>query len=213
MLDYPDRTACIFWFAGCNMRCVYCYNPDIVTGKGKISFDRALDFLDQRAGLLEGVVLSGGECTLHKGLTEFIGKIKIRGYKVKIDTNGSAPLLLEKLICDNQVDYVALDFKALPRTFRKITLSSLYEKFSQSLDIMIRAKAAFEVRTTVHSGLIDKADLQEMIAFLEGSGYAGDYFIQHFVNDTPTLGNLPRSQKILSADDVSSSSIRVIFRS
>jgi pyruvate formate lyase activating enzyme len=212
LLDYPDKTACILWFAGCNMRCLYCYNPDIVNGKGKISFDQALNFLDKRGSLLDGVVLSGGECTLHKGLPDFVDKLKKRGYDVKIDTNGSAPLLLEKLIQTGQIDYVALDFKALPQTFKKITVSDLYKNFEQSLKILLRHDIAFEVRTTVHSDLIDKNDLHKMVLFLEDSGYAGNYYIQHFVNDTPTLGNLGRSQKILTAEDFTASGIQVIFR-
>ena len=212
LLDYPDKTACILWFAGCNMRCVYCYNPDIVNGKGTKSFDDALTFLDKRGNLLDGVVLSGGECTLHKGLPDFIAKLKERGYHVKIDTNGSKPQLLEQLIQTGLVDYIALDFKALPRTFKKITVSNLYDKFNQSLNMMLRNNIPFEVRTTVHSDLISKNDMQEMILFLEQSGYSGKYFVQYFVNDTPTLGDLGPSRKILIAEDFTSSSIQVIFR-
>jgi len=212
LLDYPDKTACILWFAGCNMRCLYCYNPDIVNGKGKISFERALHFLDQRGTLLDGVVLSGGECTLHKDLPEFIFKLKDRGYSVKIDTNGSTPLLLEKLIQAGQIDYVALDFKALPHAFKKITVSELYRNFEQSLHILLRSNIDFEVRTTVHSDLITKDDLLQMAAFLEQSGYLGNYYVQHFVNDTPTLGDLPSSRKILTPEDFTSSGIPVIFR-
>ncbi len=212
LLDYPDKTACILWFAGCNMRCLYCYNPEIVNGKGKISFDQALHFLDQRGTLLDGVVLSGGECTLHKGLPGFTAKLKQRGYSVKIDTNGSAPLVIEKLIQAGQIDYVALDFKALPHAFKKITVSDLYRNFEQSLNILLRNNIDFEVRTTVHSNLITKEDLEKMALFLEQSGYTGNYYVQHFVNDTPTLGDLPHSRKILTAEDFSSSGIPVIFR-
>jgi pyruvate formate lyase activating enzyme len=212
LLDYPDKTACILWFAGCNMRCLYCYNPDIVNGKGKISFQQALDFLDKRGSLLDGVVLSGGECTLHKGLPDFICKLKQRGYSVKIDTNGSTPLLLEKLIQTRQVDYIALDFKALPHTFKKITVSDLYKNFEQSLKILLRHNMNFEVRTTVHSDLIDKDDMTRMIEFLETLGYTGNYYIQHFVNNTPTLGDLEMSRKILTAEDFNASGIPVIFR-
>ena len=212
MLDYPDKTACILWFAGCNMRCLYCYNPDIVNGKGKISFGEALNFLDKRKNLLEGVVLSGGECTLHKGLSEFISQIRERGYKIKIDTNGSAPQLIEKLIQSKQVDYIALDFKALPRNFKKITVSNLYEKFNQTLRILLQNNIDFEVRTTVHSDLISKDDLQEMITYLEKMGYSGNYYVQYFVNDTPTLGDLGPSRKNMTAEDFPSSGIQPIFR-
>ncbi len=211
MLDYPDRAACIFWFAGCNMRCLYCYNPEIVDGKGKLGFDDALKFLDKRRGLLDGVVLSGGECTLHHGLIDFVSEIRRRGLGVKIDTNGSMPKVLEKLVHSGQVDYVALDFKALPATFRKITVSDLYKKFDDSLRMLLSSDTRFEVRTTVHSQLIPEADLRKMVNYLESTGFRGDYFIQQFVNDTPTLGNLENSMRI-SPKDLSTSAIRVIFR-
>ncbi len=212
MLDYPDRAACIFWFAGCNMRCLYCYNPEIVNGKGKLCFDDALKFLDRRGNLLDGVVLSGGECTLHQGLPNFIREIKSRGLEVKVDTNGSMPLLLENLVKDKLIDYVALDFKALPRTFKKITISDLYRKFEQSLGILLKNDVNFEVRTTIHSDLITKNDLHEMVGYLQNVGYNGNYFVQNFVNDTPTLGNLGRSTRILNPEDFSTSGIQVIFR-
>ena len=212
MLDYPDKAACIFWFAGCNMRCLYCYNPDIVTGKGKLGYSDGLKFLDKRRGLLDGVVLSGGECTLHKGLPDFITEVKDRGLQVKIDTNGSTPKVLEDLLKNDKADYIALDFKAPPKTFRKVTVSNLYGKFEQSLKVLLANKARFEVRTTFHSDLISADDLHEMVSILSDFGYSGNYFIQHFVHDTPTLSPLSRSKRILNAQDFSTSTIQVIFR-
>lgn len=212
LLDYPDKTACILWFAGCNMRCLYCYNPDIVTGKGKLGYEDALKFLDRRGRLIDGVVLSGGECTLHKGLPEFIGKVKERGYKVKIDTNGSMPLLVENLILKGLIDYAALDFKAMPHSFKAITLSNLFSKFEQTLSLLLKHDMQFEVRTTVHSSLIDKKHLAEMIYYLECKGYNGNLYVQHFINGTPTLSNLPPSLKNLTAEDFKASNIQVIFR-
>ena len=76
LLDYPHQSACILWFAGCNMRCLYCYNPEIVLGKGKLTFQDALDFLHTRKNLLDAVVFSGGECLLHKNCLEFIATVK-----------------------------------------------------------------------------------------------------------------------------------------
>ena len=212
LLDYPDMTACILWFAGCNMRCLYCYNPDIVNGKGKFTYKDALHFLDRRGKLLDGVVLSGGECTMHHHLVEFLTELKSRGYSVKIDTNGSNPLLLEKLIQKGLVDYMALDYKALPTTFENITGSRLYDKFTQTLTLLLDRKFKFEVRTTVHSDLICAADLQKMVAFLDDQNYSGNYYIQRFVNDTRTLGNLGPSLITYDTKDFSLSDIQVIFR-
>lgn len=210
LLDYPDRTACILWFAGCNMRCVYCYNPDIVLGKGKLSFDDALAFLDRRGALLDGVVLSGGECTAHHNLEPFLKSLKHRGYQVKVDTNGTAPLLLEHLIQSELIDDIALDFKALPKSFESITGSRHFDTFQRTLDILLRLGTRFEVRTTVHSALISPGDLREMAVYLYDKGYRGKYFIQHFVNGSSTLEPLPYSTKI--EEDFSSSEIQVIFR-
>src|SRR5690606_32859804 len=119
LLDYPNHPACILWFAGCNMRCLYCYNPDIVLGKGKLSVDDARNFLKSRQSLLQGVVFSGGECTLHPDLVPLARIAKTMGYQVKIDTNGTKPEVLEKLLNEKLVDYIAMDFKGLGEKHRE----------------------------------------------------------------------------------------------
>ena len=129
LLDYPHQSACILWFAGCNMRCLYCYNPEIVLGKGKLTFQHALDFLHTRKNLLDAVVFSGGECLLHKNCLEFIATVKKMGFLVKIDTNGSKPKVLQALLQQKTIDYVALDFKSLPNTFEKISSSEACKQF------------------------------------------------------------------------------------
>ena len=105
LLDYPNHSACIFWYAGCNMRCLYCYNPEIVLGKGAITFFETISFLKTRQGLLDAVVFSGGECLMHKKIVQQIQEIKAMGFLVKIDTNGSKPAVLKQLIDENLIDY------------------------------------------------------------------------------------------------------------
>ena len=194
LLDYPHKTACILWFAGCNMRCLYCYNPDIVLGKGKLSFQEALKFLKTRINLLDGVVLSGGECTLHKNIIDLILEIKKLGFLVKIDTNGTTPKTLDGLIKEKLIDYVALDFKAPTNKFESITKSNLYSEFFCSLKLLINNKVPFEVRTTLHSSLLDQNDIQKMIDVLEEFDYKDFYFIQKFMNDTETLTGIENSK-------------------
>ena len=194
LLDYPHKTACILWFAGCNMRCLYCYNPDIVLGKGKLSFQEALKFLKTRVNLLDGVVLSGGECTLHKNIIDLILEIKKLGFLVKIDTNGTTPKTLDGLIKEKLIDYVALDFKAPTNKFESITKSNLYSEFFCSLKLLINNKVPFEVRTTLHSSLLDQNDIQKMIDVLEEFDYKDFYFIQKFMNDTETLTGIENSK-------------------
>lgn len=195
LLDYPDKTACILWFAGCNMRCLYCYNPDIVLGKGKISYEEALKFLKTRVNLLDGVVLSGGECTLHKNLIKLIVEIKKLGLLIKIDTNGTNPDIIKYLLKENVLDYVALDFKAPTDKFKSITKSNLYTSFISTLKLLINSAIPFEVRTTLHSSLLSQNDIQQMIDVLEKVNYKGVYYIQNFMNNTKTLSELENSKK------------------
>lgn len=196
LLDYPNKTACILWFAGCNMKCIYCYNPDIVFGKGKIDFSEVLLFLQKRKQLLDGVVFSGGECTLHKDIESYIEKIKQMGFAVKIDTNGSSPKVIEQLLQKKLIDYVALDFKATLNKFEQITQSKLFNCFQETLRILNKSNTSFEVRTTVHSDLHFNSDIQKMIHYLESENYKGTYFLQQFVNNTDTVGKINSSKSI-----------------
>lgn len=211
-LDYPDKTACILWFTGCNMRCGYCYNPDIVKGKGRYSIQQALEFIDSRKHLLEGVVLSGGECTLHRCILPLSAAIRHMGLMVKIDTNGSNPGMLQELLRDGAADFVALDFKAPREKFHAITKSALFGAFDRSLSILLDATVRFEVRTTVHPQLLDHTDLAAMISYLEQKGYRGTYYIQHFVNDTPTLDRLANAGPYPDFLELSTPLIKVQLR-
>lgn len=211
-MDYPDKMACILWFAGCNMRCLYCYNPDIVLGKGKLSFDEALSFLQSRKGLLDAVVFSGGECVLHKNIIPLIQKVKEMGFMVKIDTNGSSPDVLQQLIDFNQIDYIALDYKATESKFQSITQSDFYDSFEKSLDLILKHRISFEVRTTFHSDLLTEEDLMEMIRLLESKNYVGNYYIQYFKNNLKTLSKLERSTNRIEPGRLSTPTIKIILR-
>ncbi|GGA81450.1 anaerobic ribonucleoside-triphosphate reductase activating protein [Flavobacterium palustre] len=212
LLDYAHQSACILWFAGCNMRCLYCYNPEIVLGKGSISFEKTLAFLHSRKNLLDAVVFSGGECLLHKNIIELIIEVKKMGFLVKIDTNGSKPNILKTLIEKQLIDYVALDFKTLPEHFEKITQSLLFSPFEKSLHLLLESPLPFEVRTTVHSELLTEKDIQQMIVYLEKKNYTGNYYIQHFVNDVKTLEKLGHSFRKLDSQQLSTPKINVHFR-
>lgn len=189
LLDYPDKIACILWFAGCNMRCSYCYNPDLVYGNAKIGYEEILSFLKKRVNLLDGVVLSGGECMLSKEIFSLVYEIKSMGYCIKIDTNGSKPGKLCNLIERGLIDYVALDFKAPASKMFAITKSFLYSEFLQSLRLLKNSNIAFEVRTTFHSDLLSSFDVKEMIKLLESEGYTGNYYLQAFRNGVETIGD------------------------
>lgn len=212
LLDYPHHSACILWYAGCNMRCSYCYNPEIVFGKGTIEFSKVLSFLKTRKGLLDAVVFSGGECMIHKNIRAQIQEVKALGFAVKIDTNGSKPEVLKQLIEENLIDYIALDFKSVPDKFQKITKSNLVVPFLETLKIITNSKIAFEVRTTYHSDLLNENDIKAIIAILEAYNYNGNYYIQYFRNNTETIEKLDWSLKNLSSDSLSTKNIQVVFR-
>ncbi len=212
LLDFPDQTACILWFAGCNMRCRYCYNIDIVKGKGKLAFEDALIFLNTRKGLLDGVVFSGGECSLHLNIDSFIREIRQMGFRIKMDTNGTSPRKLRELIDDELLDYVALDFKALRNNFYRITQSDHFSKFEKSLDLLVNSGIRYEVRTTVHSALMNKEMIREMISFLEKKNYQGTYYLQHFFNDCPTLGELENDYQRMDLRHLHSEQFKIAIR-
>lgn len=212
LLDYPHKSACILWFAGCNMRCLYCYNPEIVRGKGTLSFEKILSFLHSRKNLLDAVVFSGGECVLHKNILPLIAEVKKMGFLVKIDTNGSSPDTMQKLLDQNQIDYIALDYKSPKSKFQSITQSDLYDSFEKTLDLILKTKVPFEVRTTYHSDLLSEEDLREMVGFLESKNYAGNYYIQYFKNNVETLSKLDRSDNRIDCEKLSTSNIKIVLR-
>ncbi len=211
LLDYPDKSACIIWYVGCNMRCLYCYNPEIVLGKGTTTFSEAISFLKSRQGLLDAVVFSGGECLLHKNIVEHINQVKSMGFLVKIDTNGSNSDVLRQLIDKNLIDYVALDFKAIKDSFQQITKSDLFPPFEKSFEILLQSNIKFELRTTHHSELISDEELNAMLYYLDSKNYKGNYYIQVFRNNTDTLGDLPYSKRI-NAINYSPLHFNVVFR-
>ncbi|WP_457563035.1 anaerobic ribonucleoside-triphosphate reductase activating protein [Caminibacter pacificus] len=197
-LDFPGRLAAIIWFSGCNMRCPYCYNKDVVFGEKRIEEDEILVFLKKRVGLLDGISFTGGEATLYKNLIPFSQKIKDLGFDIKLDTNGLNFDVIRNMVEKNLVDYIALDFKAPPEKFELITKNRHYEKFEKTLDFLIGSDVDFEVRTTVHTALLDENDINEIIKILHQKGYKGTYYLQnYFETEKETIGNIgPQKRKL-----------------
>lgn len=194
-VDYPDHLACIVWFSGCNMRCDYCYNKEIVFAKsGNYTTNDVLEFLKTRVNMLEAVVLSGGEASSHD-LVEFCQDIKKLGFKIKLDTNGTYFWQVKELLDLKLLDFVALDYKAPKEKFTKITHSNKYDEFSKTLDYLLNEFEDFEVRTTLHSDLLNTNDINEIIKDLTSRGYNKNYYIQMFQDTGESIANLstPRS--------------------
>ena len=204
MLDFDGITACIVWFVGCNMSCIYCYNTQIATSEGKISNEEFNKFLKSRIGKLDGVVFSGGECTLCEDFLDLAKDVKRLGFLLKVDTNGSNPSVIKKAIELNLIDFIALDFKADEKNFGLITNSNLYENFLQSLRYLISINFNFEVRTTVHSDFLDEKTIEKMAKILEFEGYKGEYFLQNFLYTEENFGCIGEPKSKFDPSKISS---------
>ncbi len=210
-LDFPNHLACIVWMVGCNMRCDYCYNKDIVFSKeGELSFSEVLSFLEKRVGLLDGIVLSGGEATLHS-LIPFCKEIKKLGFKIKLDTNGLNFNQIQELIELNLLDYIALDYKAPAYKFKDITHSNQFVLFSQTLDMLIKNDIEFEVRTTVHNDLLNEDDINFICTDLIKRGYDKIYYLQSFLETNNNIGQLNQSSKIFDKLSLSNK-LKIVWR-
>ncbi len=205
MLDFPGKTSCIIWISGCNMRCAYCHNPQIIKSIGRKDQEDVLAFLKKRQGLLEGVVVSGGEATLYPGLASFIQKIKNMGYAVKLDTNGLRPETVRTFIENRTLDYLALDYKAPPEKFKLVTGVEKYALFSRTLDLLCGQDVIpFEVRTTVHTQLLQEEDVSAIIRDLDDRGYQGTYYVQNYQAEggCGILKNLGAQKRLLQCDQL-----------
>lgn len=171
LIDYPGKIACVVFTGGCNLKCKYCHNKDLVLHPNKfvsIEPDTIFEFLESRKGKLEGVVISGGEPTIQDGLVDFIYKIKQLDYEVKLDTNGFNPKPVKELVSNLLVDEIGLDFKGTPNTIREITqVEANYGNFIETLDFLRTFGIPLDVRTTVHRSLLKVKDLEEMYTILQ----------------------------------------------
>lgn len=215
LLDFPGKVACILWLRGCNLFCQYCYNVSLVTGTATPSGDRTdyLDFLGDRVGFLDGVVLSGGECTLCPDLIPICRQIRRLGFAIKIDTNGTRPSVVKTLVEEGLCDYIALDYKAPSEHFGAVTgRPDLFSAFSSTLDYLIASTTAFEVRTTVHPDLLTEDHVNTIIRDLTKRGYEGNYFVQNFYQTNQTLNSLPSPTRPFDRNRLDASAIPVHFR-
>ena len=171
LVNYPGQVACIIFTRGCNFRCSYCQNGTLLTNnqdKGIISEQTILEYLDKRKNVLDGICISGGEPLLQKDIYIFIQKIKERGLKVKLDTNGSNPKLLQKLIDDQLLDYVAMDIKNISAKYNK-TINIKKFEFSlikESINILKNSNIEHEFRTTIVKGMHTIEDLKEICTYI-----------------------------------------------
>jgi len=179
LIDYPGYMACTVFVFGCNFRCGFCHNPELVIDDGRepLKEEDFFNFLKERKDFLEGVCITGGEPTLYEDLPDFIKKIKDLGYLVKLDTNGTNPEMLEKLINQKLIDYVAMDIKAPIEKYEKIVNAKVdKEKIKKSIEIIKSSEIDYEFRTTATPDLTEN-DFLEIAKWIKGSK---KYYIQQF---------------------------------
>ena len=171
LLDYPDTISAIIWTVGCDFLCPFCYNKDLVLGKvGVIPEEEVLSFLEKRKGMLEGLVISGGEPLMQKDIVQFAEKVKKLGYLIKIDTNGMYPEKLKELIDKKLVDYIAMDVKAPNSKYDELTdVKTDIKKIEKSIEIIRNSKLDYEFKTTFVPELLTKEDIVSIAKWLKGS--------------------------------------------
>jgi pyruvate formate lyase activating enzyme len=199
-IDFPGTVSTVLFFSGCNLKCPYCHNPDIVkTGPhGGISPDDIWDFLEKRKGMIEGVVLSGGEPTLHACLADAVPAIKHLGFRVKLDTNGMLPGKITSL----SPDYLALDVKTAPRLYREL-LASPYDDTEQrlfrSVGIAREMGDAAEIRITVAPGIVDREIINEIGELVYG---VKKVFLQPMQKKRDLLDPTIMEREMVSASEI-----------
>lgn len=177
LLDFPGKIACIIFTGGCNYRCKFCHNPEFVLpeelAKISASFipeEAALNFLKQRKGMLEGVVISGGEPTVMPDLEKFIVKVREHGFAVKLDSNGNHPEVFRSLIEKKLVDYIAMDFKTGLDEYEKLVGNGVQkEKVLESINLLKEGKVDYEFRTTLIREVHTKEILERMQETMKGA--------------------------------------------
>ena len=192
LLDFPGHVACTVFLGGCDFRCPFCHNFELVDGTAPaVMEDREFfSFLEKRHGLLDGVAITGGEPCLHPGLPALMGKLKAMGYAVKLDTNGMHPERLAAILGEGLADYVAMDIKNSPEKYaRTAGLEALdLAPVRRSVALLMNGDVDYEFRTTVVDELHEAADFEAIGAWIAG---ARRYFLQAFTDrDTVPFGNL-----------------------
>ena len=201
LIDYPGKMAATIFTSGCNLRCPFCHNPELVLPKEiskskKLPLKEVFSFLKERKGFLDGVVICGGEPTIHNDLYDFCSEIKRIGFLIKLDTNGYNPEMLEKLIDKELIDYIAMDIKAYKEKYDKLAGVKVdLEKIEQSIELLKNRAKDYEFRTTLVPGIIEKEDILKIVQWIAP---ARKYVIQNFSNKQPLINQELSNEKPFS---------------
>jgi pyruvate formate lyase activating enzyme len=186
LMDYPGKISAVIFTQGCNFRCPYCHNPELVKPElyqECLPEDEIFSYLEKRRGKLEGVTITGGEPAIQKDVLKFARRIKAMGYLIKMDTNGSMPEVLEELIRCRLVDYIAMDLKAPLKKYAAVTQTNINrETIVRSLEIVATSGLNYEFRTTIVKSQLNEADI---LAIGKLIGKAPLYALQRYEATKP----------------------------
>jgi len=182
LIDYPGEICAIVFTQGCNFRCPYCHNPELVNPElygENLQEETIFSFLAMRRGKIDAVTITGGEPTIQHDLIEFVKRVRKTGYSIKIDTNGSNPEVIEKLISMKLLDYIAMDIKSPADKFKMITKSHIsYDKITQTTELIMKSGIPYEFRTTVLKKLLDENDILNIANSIRNAKL---YILQQFI--------------------------------
>ena len=171
LIDFPGKVSCVCFVSGCNFRCPYCHNPDLVNHPGKALLDENgfFAFIRERQGFLDGVVLSGGEPTLQNDLPVFLSRIKREGYAVKLDTNGSHPRMVQELVARRLVDYIAMDIKTDPSLYPLYMQREIDpDNIRSSIRLIMASDIPYEFRTTCVRPIVVAETVKTIVRLIQG---------------------------------------------
>ncbi len=183
LVDYPGKLSSVIFLQGCNLRCKFCHNPDLLeydNKAGVYSPEYAISLLKKRSSLIDGVVITGGEPAISKDIEDFISLIKSIPLKIKIDTNGLFPGVIERLIQKKLIDYCAVDVKTSPGKYYSLTNSDIdFKKIKKTIDVLENSGIDYEIRTTCVPGFVSSEDIK---IIRQEIGHVAKYYIQQFIN-------------------------------
>lgn len=182
MIDYPGKLAAIIFTLGCNFRCGYCHNPELVLPEKfnpNLDEEKILDFFKTRLGKLDAISITGGEPTLQADLPQFMKKIKDLGFLIKLDSNGTNPKMLKEIIDNKLVDYLAMDIKAPLEKYEDVINHSVdLDNIQKSIELIMKSGLDYEFRTTIVKSQLSKQDLRDIGKLIRG---AKIYYLQKFI--------------------------------
>ncbi len=207
LIDFPRAIACIIFTQGCNFSCPYCHNPALVAGSssetGRLPDEAGIfEFLEKRKGFLEGVVITGGEPTLQADLLPFCRKIKDLGYRLKLDSNGSRPKILEQLFEDSLVDFISMDIKTRLMDYSLVVPGKFdVSTIQDSIRLLMEKAPAYEFRTTCVRPMISREIMEDIGQMVRG---AKSYILQKCSRNVRVLDPkfLSQEEHFFSGDEM-----------